>query len=96
MRKTILTVTTALALGTATIATGAVAAPHGMHAGGARVAGHGGGGWRGGGGGWHGRGWAPGVALGLGLGGLYAYGGYPYGYCNPYYYPYNCNYYYGW
>jgi len=92
MRKTIFALATALALGTATIATGAVAAPHsGAHV----AAGHwgGGGGWRGG---WRGRGWGPGVALGLGLGGLYAYGGYPNGYCDPYYYPYNCNYYYGW
>ena len=60
--------------------------------------GGGGGGWHGGGG-WRGGGWGPaGVALGLGLGlgGLYAYGGAPYGYCDGYPYSYgyynNCGY----
>jgi hypothetical protein len=66
MRKTMLAVAAAIALGTASIATGAVAAPHG---GGGHV-GHIGGGLHGGGyrGGWHG-----------GWGGLYAYGGPWYG-----------------
>jgi hypothetical protein len=83
MRKTIVVLATAVALGAATMATGAVAAPHGHGAHFAR------------GGGWHGGGWGPGVGagvglgIGLGLGGLYAYGGAPYGYCgygDPYYY----------
>jgi hypothetical protein len=111
MRKTTLALAAALALGAATISTGVMTTPvmargmsHGGHVG-ARVAGgggwHGGGGnWRGGGG-WRGGGWGPaGVALGLGLGlgGLYAYGGAPYGYCGGYagypgYYGYNnCGY----
>ena len=40
------------------------------------------------------------MALGLGLGGLYAFGGYPYGpyydYCDPYYNDGYCGQYYGW
>jgi hypothetical protein len=108
MRKTMFALAAAVALGAATMTTGAMTTPamafggHGGHGGG-----HwgGGGGWHGGGwhgGGWRGGGyWGPGVALGLGLGGLYAYGGYPYGYCGGYPYAYgyynNCGpYYYGW
>jgi hypothetical protein len=61
---------------------------------GGHFAGNGGRGWSGNGGrgwgnnGWNG-GWGPGAAgAALGLGGLYAFGGYPYagsGYCDPYY-----------
>ena len=91
MRKTMLALAAATALGAATISTGAMTTP-------AMAFGHGGHGWQGGGG-WRGGGWGPGVALGLGLGGLYAYGGGPYGYCGyPGYYGYynNCGpYYYG-
>jgi hypothetical protein len=64
----------------------------------------GGGHWAGAGG--RGRAWArngAALGLGLGLGGLYAYGGGPYGYCDPYYYgndycgsPYYGYYGYGW
>jgi hypothetical protein len=98
MRKKIVALVAAVALGTAMMSTGAMA--RGGHVGGAGGGGHfagagghwsgGGGRWAGGGGRWGG-GWGPGVGLGiglgLGLGGLYAYGGYPYGYCgSPYYY----------
>jgi len=101
MRKTTLAVAAALALGAATISTGVMTTP-------AMARGMGHGGHMGHGGGWHGGGygrggWGPaGVALGLGLGlgGLYAYGGAPYGYCGGYAYSYgynNCGYggYYG-
>jgi hypothetical protein len=95
MRKTILALAASVALGAAMMTTGGMTTN-------ALAFGHGHGGhWSGGhwGGGWRGGGWGPGVALGLGLGGLYAYGGYPYGYCgNPYYYGYGyCGPYgYGW
>ena len=102
MRNKIIALVAAVALGTAAMPTmsgSAMAFGHGV----GHVAG--GGHWAGGGGHWGGGGWGrggfgrggfgvvPGVALGLGLGGLYAYGG-PYGYCDPYVYPYgSCGYY---
>jgi len=61
----------ALALGTVTMSTGAMAVPHGGHG-----FAHGGGFARGG----HG-GFGPGFALGAGLGGLYDFGGGYYGGC---------------
>lgn len=95
MRKKLLAITAAVALGTATTTTGALAfgARGGGHAGGFAGhaggfggrgfagAGHWGGGWNHGGFARRGYGWgAAGLGLGLGLGGLYAYGSYPYAY----------------
>jgi hypothetical protein len=103
MRKTLLTVAAAVALGTATMTTGAMAHGHGMHMGSMHM-GHGMGmgphfAARGGHYGGHfGRGrFYGGLGLGLGLGGLYAFAGNGNPYCyDPYYYGYNSCYYYGW